>query len=59
MIRWFLLFLAGWYLLGSLVTVSRIGRAREPLKPGEAVVVLIINGVMMVGLCLCVVWWGK
>jgi hypothetical protein len=44
--------LIGWWGLGTLLTISLIGRKRDPITPGQAMWVLILNVTLTVGMLM-------
>lgn len=40
-------FIVGWLALGSVITVSRIGKTNKPTTPQVAAVALVVNAVLI------------
>jgi hypothetical protein len=46
------------WVLGTLSTIGRVGKPREPLSGGDAVAITIINAALIVGLIMLWPWGG-
>lgn len=42
-------FLAAWFMLGAVVTITSIGKPRKPLTPNQAAIVVLLNMVFALG----------
>ena len=50
--HWFNLVLTGWCILNVLVCIFNIGKETKPMKPGTAVIMVIIYGLFIGGIIL-------
>lgn len=50
--NWYLWFLAGWFLLGAVVTVSQVGKPKKPTTAGVAAGVVVIDALIIAGIFL-------
>lgn len=48
--NWYLWFLAGWFLLTAVVTVSRVGKPSKPTTAGIAAGVVVIDALLIAGI---------
>lgn len=48
--NWFDWTIAGYLILGALLTVALIGKPRKPIDPATAVLTIAINGALIAGL---------
>lgn len=49
---WFDYVLTGWLIFGALAGVAIIGKKRDPINPSTAVLTVVINALIIVGLVL-------
>lgn len=49
-VSWFDWILLGWWAIGAILTISCIDKPRKPTTPGVAILVLIINVALTLGL---------
>lgn len=47
---WFGWLIMSYFMLGSLLSVALIGQPREPLSPGTATFILVMNGLLILGI---------
>lgn len=49
---WFGWFLAAWFLLGNVVSISQIGKPRKPVDTSSAAIGVVISALLIAGLVL-------
>ncbi|MFE2710617.1 hypothetical protein ACFXKI_01150 [Streptomyces mirabilis] len=50
--QWFLYFVMFWLGFGALSTISMVGKPRQPITSGTAVVTVLISAAIIVGLAV-------
>lgn len=48
--NWYLWFLAGWFLLTAVMTVSRVGKPSKPTDSGTAALVVLVDALLIAGI---------
>lgn len=49
-LNWFGWVLVGMYVLSALLSVGTVGKPRTPTEPGAAVIIVVLNTLLVLGL---------